>query len=333
MIDKRQQQLYLWLTQVLQPPIEWTPIVGHMSHRRYFRVTDSFGNCYVAMDAPFNKGEQVEPFIVIAKVLQQAGVIVPEIKQADTAHGFLLLSDFGSQLLLHVLSPANVTYYYEKAMAILAKLQTASIQGLAQLDAALIREELSLFQYWYLEKKLGLTLSSTDTKLLDNFFFDLAESAVQQPQRLVHWDFHAKNIMVLADDELGVLDFQDARIGPITYDLVSLLKDCYITWPRQQVETWVATYHAGYVQPSYPDIALADFLCWFDKIGLYRHLRAIYRFSLRYLQDNNDSYLKDIKPALNYVTAALSAQPTLMPLLTWFQRHVLPREFAANTQV
>jgi hypothetical protein len=159
-------------------------------------------------------------------------------------------------------------------------------------------QELKLFQHWFLQNHLGLALTSIIEKQLDEFFYFLAESAAGQPQVFMHRDYHAANLMLLEDDQIGILDFQDAFIGPLTYDLVSLLRDCYIAWPEESVMELALQYHGQLGLQLSRD----EFLRWFDWMGLQRHLKALLTFSRKYRRDGNNSYLSHIPRVLNYLS-------------------------------
>ncbi|WP_246247130.1 aminoglycoside phosphotransferase family protein [Candidatus Methylobacter favarea] len=298
------------------------PASSDASFRRYFRIRTPQGQ-FIVMDAPPLK-ENVEPFIKIADLLARSNVKVPAIFHQNPSEGFLVLEDFGTQCFLDQLTAGNATALYQSALDSLFKLQRQTPlqnSGLSGYDEPLLERELAIFDEWFLDKLLGIELpehirSSIHTVLID--------SALEQPRLCVHRDFHSRNLMVLNEDSPGVLDFQDAVIGPITYDLVSLLRDCYIAWPEQQVEAWMTGYfqrlsHAGLIVCS-----RAQFKRWFDLMGLQRHLKAIGIFSRLHLRDGKPDYLKDIPRTLNYVMTQAQAYPEFSDFSNFLHSQVLP---------
>jgi aminoglycoside/choline kinase family phosphotransferase len=262
------------------------------------------------MDAPPEK-ENTEPFIRIASLFKASKVNVPEIYQQDLTQGFLLLEDFGSRCLLEHLNNNNALDFYQNAFDSLHTLQTNTSITESRLpfyDEALLSQELDLFYDWFLEKHLNISIPK---KIKDNLNKILISSALEQPQVCVHRDFHSRNLMVLDDNSLGIIDFQDAVIGSITYDLVSLLRDCYIAWPEQKVYQWMTLYFQQLSQSGLLSVNLETFTRWFDLMGLQRHLKAIGIFSRLHIRDNKSAYLNDIPRTLNYVIEVCNRYPEL----------------------
>lgn len=322
-MSQRLEQLNLWLTKTLGlPAYEIAPASADASFRRYFRISFA-GETRIVMDAPPDK-EDSRPFVEIGRQLHAIGLNVPEILAEDLTQGFLLLSDLGSQPYLSALNVSTVDRLYGDALGALAVLQTCGpgSEALPPYDEALLRREMELFRDWYLGRHLGLNLSDSEQAVLDKAFTLLVENALEQPQVSVHRDYHSRNLMVSAHNP-GILDFQDAVFGPVTYDLVSLLRDCYIAWPRQQVEQWVLGYH---------DIAIDHgilrgpqeerFLRWFDLMGVQRHLKASGIFARLNHRDGKPSYLNDIPRTLAYVTEVSGRYAELHPFLQLLQEHV-----------
>lgn len=298
-MDSRLNALYAWLTDVCKLKIgKVQAMPGDASFRRYFRVTHE-RQTYVAMDAP-PELENCIPYIAIAKALRVSGLESPKIIQDNLSQGFLLLSDFGDQQFLKELNSTNVTKLYRLALNALA-----IMQGCRQVDGwkiplftvQFMYQELLLFKEWFLQKHLGLTLTASVEKMLVNHFNILVESAANQLQVFMHRDYHSANLMVLPHDHVGILDFQDAFIGPVTYDLVSLLRDCYIDWPEPLVMQFALQYR------DQLNLAINDneFLRWFDWMGLQRHMKALLTFSRKYQRDGNANYLRYIPRTLNYI--------------------------------
>lgn len=303
------------------------PIVGDASTRRYYRVRTK-NDCYIAVDAP-PATEQNQAFVSIAKDLSSKGLKVPHVHAANLTAGFLLLSDLGDKQLFQIINQENVDYYYTKALHDLIALQSpvAIDWQLPLFSEQLLSEELQRFNEWYLTRHLGLELDQNEMTMLQKIYQALIAAALEQPQVYVHRDYHSRNLMVLPSDEFGILDFQDAVIGPITYDLVSLLRDCYLTWPSEQVYSWVERFWNLLVKQQIlsPD-SLAIFIKWFDWIGLQRHLKVLGIFARLYRRDNKSIYLKDIPRVLDYVLFVCNRYPDFAPLKNFIIQRVLPHE-------
>lgn len=319
--DLRTLTLLDWLENDLLLTVEnFQPASSDASFRRYFRVTTPEGPV-IAMDAPPDK-EKLEPFIRVAGLMAEADVHVPEIFQQNIEDGFLLLEDFGNQSFLDQLNPGSADALYQSACDSLFKLQTQApeVTGLLpRYDEALLQRELTIFDEWFLNGLLDVSIPETlwaEVKSL------LIASALAQPVTCVHRDYHSRNLMVLNDNSPGVIDFQDAVIGPITYDLVSLLRDCYIAWPRQQVAAWLEAYFQRLRQAGLVACDLAQFTRWFDLMGLQRHLKAIGIFSRLHLRDGKSGYLNDIPRTLNYVTDICAAYPELTGFNQFLEQNV-----------
>jgi len=274
------------------------------------------------MDAPPDK-ENIEPFIRIAGLMARSQVNVPAIFQQNITDGFLLLEDFGSRCFLDQLNAHNATDLYQSAFDALFNLQTNTATescGLPNYNEPLLQRELAIFEDWFINQLLGIQIPASIWETVRTI---LVNSALEQPITCVHRDYHSRNLMVLNDDSLGVIDFQDAVIGPITYDLVSLLRDCYIVWPNQQVERWMTEYYNRLLQAELITCNPVQFKRWFDLMGLQRHLKAIGIFSRLHLRDGKSSYLNDIPRTLNYVTTVCATYPELVEFSGFLQNHVL----------
>lgn len=284
------------------------------SFRRYFRVKIDDKN-FIAMDAPPDK-EDVVPFIEIATLLKDANVNTPALLQCNLEDGFLLLEDFGSQWLLDELSEHNAGELYAKALNDLLPLHTHETLLNADLpayDEPLLRREMELFEQWFVEQLLDDELPQD---LWENVQQLLIQSALEQPVVCVHRDYHSRNLMVLENGDLGVLDFQDAVLGALTYDIVSLLRDCYIDWDDKKIENWLHNYFEKLHAASVIDCDFVTFKRWFDLMGMQRHLKAIGIFSRLHLRDEKSDYLKSIPRTLNYVMQVCGAYPELQEFQT-----------------
>lgn len=316
-MDDRIDSLKQWLTDVLAVrEYELRPASGDASFRRYFRVIVS-GASYVVMDAPPER-ENAQRYIEIARRLHALGLNVPEILEQDLDRGFLLISDLGQKQYLSELSDQTVERLYGDAFEALAVLQAGIFTDstfLAPYDADLLQRELEIFREWYLGRHLGLRMDAAQEAVLDRAFRTLIDSALGQPQVWVHRDYHSRNLMVTAVNNPGILDFQDAVRGPVTYDVVSLLRDCYIAWPPDSVERWAREYfslarHAGLPVGDDP----GQFLSWFDLMGIQRHLKAAGIFARLLHRDGKPGYLGDIPRTLGYVIEVSARYPDLNAL-------------------
>ncbi len=317
--QSRQQQLQQWLGQLAEPGLHLAslrPASADASFRRYFRLDSEQYGSLIAMDAP-PEVENTERFAMVDRLLAEAGVSVPEIVAHDPLQGFMLLSDLGNTTYLHQLSPDSAHQLYMEALAALLKIQRKSRPGvLPEYDRALLLRELELFPHWYLGQHLGLTLSAPQQQQLHTVFEHLIERALSQGKVWVHRDYHSRNLMVLHPGNPGILDFQDAVYGPITYDLVSLLKDAYIAWDEEMVLDWVVRYWEQAKRlglPVNPDID--GFYQDFEWMGLQRHLKVLGIFSRLSHRDQKHQYLDDLPLVLEYVRKTASRYAALKPLL------------------
>ena len=313
-LDPRFDQLQTWLRTVAGiRDYEIAPASVDASFRRYFRVRYD-ATSRIVMDAPPAQ-EDCRPYIHVSSLMAGIGLHVPEILKQDLQQGFLLLTDLGERMYLPELNTNTVEELYADAMQSLLRLQAHGPAELPPYDRNLLMTEMELFREWYLKRHLAMQLSEHDNAMIDAAFAYLADAALQQPRVIVHRDYHSRNLMISSPNP-GILDFQDAVIGPVTYDLVSLLRDCYVAWPRQQVEKWVAQY---YRQARRLDILSAvtesQFLSWFDLMGIQRHLKASGIFARLNYRDAKPGYLKDIPRTLGYVIDVGKDYPALMPFI------------------
>ena len=316
-MNDREQLLLEWLGTVLPAPLaRIAPASSDASFRRYFRVWYD-GQTRIVMDAPPDK-EDCRPFVAIARALRGLGLNTPEVLAGDLDRGLLLLTDLGTCQYLGELDERSVPALYGDALAALTRLQAGGDPGsplLPPYDSALLHREMELFREWFLGRLLGLDLREDEHHALDRAFALLADNALEQPRVWVHRDYHSRNLMVTAPDNPGVLDFQDAVVGAITYDLVSLLRDCYIAWPRQQVEAWALDHRARLRALGTSGLDDADqFLRWFDLMGAQRHLKATGIFARLNLRDGKPGYLRDIPRTLGYLLEVVGRYPELAGL-------------------
>jgi len=304
--SERLENLRQWTRQQLGwPDIELTPASVDASFRRYFRVQQGDVS-YILMDAPPDK-EDCRSFIHVSELFLELGLHVPEILGRNLEQGFLLLSDLGSRLYLDELNEKSVDRLYGDALGALAALQSCDPDNssLPLYDRELLLFEMSLFGDWLIGAHLSIRLDQAQQQDLQKACELLADSALQQAAVCVHRYFHSRNLMLSASHNPGILDYQDAVIGPVTYDLVSLLRDCYISWSRQRVEDWVMGYfelaqQTGILRPD--QVNEQQFLQWFDWMGVQRHLKAAGIFARLNHRDGKPGYLDDIPRTLGYVT-------------------------------
>jgi aminoglycoside/choline kinase family phosphotransferase len=326
-MPERLRLLKYWLENELDfSDYSLKPASSDASFRRYFRVTHN-GSSFIVMDAPPEK-EDTRPFVTVARLLLDTGVNVPEVLDENSELGFLLLSDLGSQSYLGGLREETVERLYGDALGALAAIQScAPASGvLPDYDRALLMREMGLFRDWLVGKHLGIALDPAQSIMLEESFDRLAENALAQPRVCVHRDYHSRNLMVTRSNNPGILDFQDAVIGPVTYDLVSLLRDCYIAWPRERVEAWALGYQelalqCGILREEHENPTL--FLRWFDLMGVQRHLKAAGIFARLNHRDGKKGYLSDIPRTLGYVVDVARSYQEIAALGEFIEAQIL----------
>ncbi len=309
-MQTREQTLNNWVSELFSEPFSIKPLAGDASFRRYYRLHIQ-DQSYIVMDAPLEK-EDLTTFLFVQTLLEQADIRVPLCLEKNIEQGFLLLSDFGDQLLLDQVTPANTQQLYRQALDLLAQLQQikpALLDALPAFDTTHIQLELSYFKDWFLETYLNLTLSQDETALLQHTFQVLAETIQQQPQVLIHRDYHSRNIMCLTNNTLGLIDFQDAMRGPIGYDLVSLLKDCYIQWPEERLTDWISYFHQHHIVPMRLGLDQPILTQYIELCGLQRHLKVLGIFSRLSIRDHKPLYLQHLPLTLHYVMASIQNTP------------------------
>ncbi len=277
------------------------------------------------MDAP-PETEDNAAFVRLARDLAAIGLNVPEILADDLDQGFMLVEDLGDRHYLNHLGVDNADRLYGDAIAALVVLQAAGPnQGLPAYDEPFLRRELGIFDEWLLSGLLGLHPLEQQRDMLEQSYGLLVESALAQPQVCVHRDYHSRNLMLTERNNPGILDFQDAVVGPVAYDLVSLLRDCYIDWPEERVSGWTRMYleqslQRGVLRPEHID----SFPRWFDLMGVQRHLKAAGIFARLALRDGRPAYLGDLPRTLGYLSRVASRYPDLQPLATFVDEVVRP---------
>jgi aminoglycoside/choline kinase family phosphotransferase len=316
-MSDRIEQMKKWLDSLGYQNYALTPASEDASFRRYFRLQQG-DESWIVMDAPPAK-EPCDRFVDIAQRLRGIRLSAPEIIHENHDDGFLVLTDFGDVSYLQVLKPENANSLYGDAKAAILQMQTRiDADDLPLYDEALLRQEMELFKEWFLEKLLGIELSPNQLGLWQMTVDTLVKSALEQPQSFVHRDFHSRNLMLIEGKNIGrnpgILDFQDAVKGPVTYDLVSLLRDCYIDWPEPQVDQWALDFYDFAVLENLQGVKASQFMRWFNLMGAQRHLKAIGIFSRLKLRDGKDQFLEDIPRTLNYLKIVGTVEMSMVGL-------------------
>jgi aminoglycoside/choline kinase family phosphotransferase len=325
MHDPRLTALQNWLPIPLAKQT-WalTPLAGDASFRRYFRVQLA-DRTLIAMDAPPPK-EDTRPFIAIAQAFSKLGVHVPQIIAANIDHGFLLLSDLGDDLYLNLLNTDSAEQLYTQALETLQPIQSCREvpnHTLPHFDQTLLLKEWNLFHEWVIDKHWQAQINNAEQHLLRNTFEFLSQEFLAQPKTCVHRDYQSRNLLWLTNNKVGVLDFQDAVWGPVTYDALSLLRDCYIDWPRAQVEKW-ALYYYNYTRDSnglLKNISGEQFLRWFDLASAQRHLKNLGIFTRLKHSYGKPHYLNHLPRTLNYVLQISESYPELQEFGKFLERY------------
>ena len=297
------------------------PASSDASYRSYWRVQDA-GSSRIVMDAPPEK-EPITQWLDIAARLRKAGVHAPEILAVDVEQGFVLMEDLGTRTYLPELNDASVDALYASALDALARMQAhADTNGLPTYDRARLIAEMELLPEWFLKRHLGFTPGCDEWDVIEAAFTFLVHAALEQPRAFVHRDYHSRNLMIVATNSPGVIDFQDAVCGPITYDLVSLLRDCYIAWDDARVDAWVEDYR----QRAAAGVNAATFRRWFDLVGLQRHIKVLGIFCRLNYRDGKAQYLRDLPLVWHYFIQVARRYPELVDFSTLLQRAVASRD-------
>ena len=318
----RQQQLHMWINQNTDFDCQSLEVVsGDAGFRRYFRFVHH-EQSIIAVDAP-PESENTSQYIAVAQSYREKGINVPEIYAYDLAQGFYLQQDFGHRLFSDILTVDSSDLLYPKALANIPIIQSCLSTEKGPLpvhDDTFIDRELSLFTDWLLGKYLQLRLTDAEKNMLIKVFAEVKNACLIQPKAGIHRDYHSRNLMLLENDEIGVIDFQDAVVGPITYDAVSLLRDSYQDWPKVKVLQWLQNWHAEY----YAQYPWAEFKMWFDCVGMQRHIKIAGIFARLCIRDNKPSFLADIPHTLDYLIDEASQYPEYSEFASFVRERVLP---------
>jgi len=322
--DFRLEQLTDWVHQT-KPDALLAPASADASFRRYFRVTDGH-QTWIAMDAPPDK-EDLIPFINVGERLSAASVNTPTIHESNLEQGFLLMDDLGVTPYLPRLNDQSVDSLYGDALHSLISIQAADSGDLPRYDETLLSNELALMPQWFLERHLDIQLSDSERKSLEAIFTFLIKVSLEQPQVFVHRDYHSRNLMVTSKDNPGVIDYQDAVLGPICYDLASLLRDCYIAWPEHRVSQWVEDFRlmAAEAGSLTSGTSQEQFKRWFDLIGLQRHIKVLGIFARLNHRDGKSNYLDDLPLTLSYVLSVAKRYNETASLVDLFNKYNIPQ--------
>ncbi|HEX7381256.1 MAG TPA: phosphotransferase [Nevskiaceae bacterium] len=322
--DARAKTARAWALQILGlPAARFSPASADASFRRYFRVATADAS-WVVMDAP-PEHEDCRPFLKVGDLLRSAGLHAPQVYAEDLGAGFLLLEDLGPHTMLDVLDADNADRLYAAAMDALVQWQKASRPGvLPDYDEALLRRELGLFPQWFLGVHLGVTLDAAEQAAWTGLCDALVANAATQPRVYVHRDYMPRNL-VPGEPLLGILDFQDAVFGPVAYDPICLFKDAFLSWPEPRVSGWLRSYRSRAQAAGVPVPAWPRFARDCDWIGLQRHLKVLGIFARLGHRDGKAKYAADTPRFVRYVMEVAPCYPELAPLVTLFERRVLPR--------
>ena len=322
----RYNSLQNWLTEILgTSAFNLKPASEDASFRTYHRLFLK-NKTFIVMDAPPEQ-ENCKVFIKITKKLRACDVNVPIIHNVNIEQGFLLLSDLGNDLYLNTLNKSSIYELYSDALSTLVSIQVlVNVGGVDEYGKSLLISEMNLFREWLIEKHLNIKLSDSQVKILTTLFDLLVNNALQQPKVFVHRDFHSRNLMVTKENNPGVIDYQDAVYGPISYDLVSILKDCYIKWPKEEIDKWIDFYlNKLYEEKAQHRINRDEFVRWFDLMGVQRHLKASGIFARLSHRDGKHNYLEDIPRTLSYILDLKETYEELQSICIILEELVLPR--------
>jgi len=312
------------ITQKNDEEITIQGLSGDAGARRYFTI-DNYPE-YLAVFAPV-ESENSKTFIDIAEYLRDQGVRAPKVIATDLAKGFLLIENLGEKLFLGELNSNTVEVLYGEAIITLLCMQQSprSLSFIEDYSSDKLLQEADLFPKWFVTDLLGYTINASEKMMLKQMFTILIDSANEQPQCFVHRDFHSRNLIACDIGPPGVIDFQDAVWGPFTYDLVSLLRDCYVRWPEERVRHWLFTYaNMGAEVGIMPKVSGEQLLKWFDLMGLQRHIKVLGVFSRLYLRDNKASYLQDLPLVIRYILEVARKYPELEKFVSWFEENIIP---------
>jgi len=309
----------------LRAPVTVEVASADASFRSYWRATDG-SRTWIIMDAP-PALEDVRPWLETGSRLHAAGLHAPEVIAADIEQGFVLMEDLGTRTYLPELNDGSAAALYADALDALLRMQTqVGAAGLPVFDVTRTIPEMELLGAWFLERHLGSTLGCGDWDVVEAAFRLIANSADEQPRTFMHRDYHSRNLLITGSNNPGIIDFQGAMLGPVAYDLASLLRDCYIAWPIERVDAWVEAYRVRLAAAGITDVDGAHFRRWFDLIGLQRHIKVLGIFCRLYYRDGKAGYLADLPRVLDYVVTVSRLYPALVDFAALIERCVGDRD-------
>ena len=302
------------------------PLSGDAGFRRYYRLNSK--PSLLAVTAPANSGtsESAAYFATLSHSLRQSRIAVPNVLAYQADDNYMLLEDFGDRIFCNELNDNTADYLYRKALTELIKLQKIPRDkvNIPRYSQPILGSEMEFFREWFVDKLLGYSLSMQEQRMIDRTFTFLEQQALAQPQVFVHRDYHSRNLLVRQDKALGIIDFQDAAWGSVTYDVVSLLRDCYLRWPLQKVANWTIDYADMAMESGVmPKVSQDQFLQWFDTMGLQRHIKVLGIFARLWLRDNKPQYLNDLPLVLRYTIEIAERYRETRLLATWLSTCLL----------
>lgn len=331
-----------------EQPFELSAASADASFRSYLRVQRETGlppSSWIVMDAPPDK-EDLTSWLDVDARLRKAGLNAPEIIAVDREQGFVLMQDLGARTYLPALNESSVDELYADAFDALLRMQTTvEVAGLPDYDRQRLVAEMELLPEWFLTRHLGYAIGCEEWDVIEAAFTFLAHAADEQPRAFVHRDFHSRNLMIVDHDALtnkpgllanpAIIDFQDAVIGPVTYDLVSLLRDCYIEWDNERVQGWVEGYRMR-LQSTHllgPEISATQFARWFDLMGLQRHIKVLGIFCRLWYRDGKRQYLDDLALCWRYAIGVARRYPELHDFAALLERALGDRDIRSNREL
>ena len=312
---------------ISQGALQLSPLSGDGGFRNYYRISGITPPLLGVDASPAIENNRA--FYQVAELLRQYGIHTPQIHAVDLEQGFLLIEDMGTELYSILLGNKDKALnLYEDAEQCLLRMAAIPTQavGLPLYNAVKLQQELNLFPVWLVEKLLQIKINDQERGVIEAVNTKLIASALEQPSIVVHRDFHCRNLLYVPGNNPGVIDFQDAVVGPITYDLVSLYRDCYVHWPSAEVGEWVKQYYQKLIDKNLLSNTVDSdiFAGWFDWMGLQRHIKVLGIFARLYLRDNKVGYLKDLPLVMHYVLSVASQYEAFSEFISWFESRLLP---------
>lgn len=327
--QSRRAAMQQWLETILEhDEFSFAPASTDASFRSYWRLNLPDGATRIIMDAP-PMLEDITPWLDIGTRLQNAGLHVPQVYAADAAQGFVLMEDLGMHTFLTILDDSAADRLYGLALDGLVQMQRrVATQGLPHYDDALLLEELEMMPVWFLDQHLGRPASATQQRIINAAHVFLLESAAEQPTAFVHRDYHSRNLLQRADGRMAIIDYQDGLRGPVTYDLVSLLRDSYVRWPAQRVAAWRTAGQRKLVEAGVIDADVDEtrFARWFDLIGVQRQLKVLGVFCRLWYRDGKGQYLPDLPMTWHYLDGVCAQYAPLQPLRSLLREAIGTRD-------